>query len=130
MSRYARLPFSLTSTFWPGFAGRYRLVFDLIEGAADSAPFGWQAVAPVPGTSGLHFHDLRGSGATWAAAAGATVREGMDGSLTPRPPSRVRYQHATQERDRAIADKLGVLMRTAAFSTPAKAVVTVVPVDR
>ena len=35
--------------------------------------------------AGLHFHDLRGSGATWAATAGATVRELMTrlGHATP-----------------------------------------------
>ena len=33
--------------------------------------------------TGLHFHDLRGSGATWAATAGATVRELMS-RLGPR----------------------------------------------
>ena len=56
---------------------------------------------------GLHFHDLRGSGATWAATAGATVRELMSRLGHATPAVALRYQHATVERDKAIADRLG-----------------------
>lgn len=59
----------------------------------------------------LHFHDLRGSGATWAATAGATVRELMGRLGHATPAMALRYQHATLERDQAIADRLGVLLR-------------------
>jgi integrase len=59
---------------------------------------------------GLHFHDLRGSGATWAATAGATVRELMGRLGHATPAVALRYQHATLERDRAIADRLGALL--------------------
>jgi integrase len=37
----------------------------------------WAAACQSAGVSGLHFHDLRGSGATWAAIAGATLPELM-----------------------------------------------------
>ena len=66
---------------------------------------------PALGLPGLHFHDLRGSGATWAATAGATVRELMSRLGHTTPTVALRYQHATLERDRAIADRLGALMR-------------------
>ena len=62
------------------------------------------------GVTGLHFHDLRSSGATWAATAGATVRELMSRLGHATPAMALRYQHATLERDRAIADRLGALL--------------------
>jgi integrase len=70
----------------------------------------WSAACRVVGVTGLHFHDLRGSGATWAATAGATVRELMSRLGHSTPAVALRYQHATLERDRAIADRLGVLL--------------------
>jgi len=71
----------------------------------------WLKACKAVGVTGLHFHDLRGSGATWAAADGATVRELMGRLGHTTPTVALRYQHATQERDRAIADKLGARMR-------------------
>ena len=87
----------------------------------------WARACVGAGISGLHFHDLRGSGATWAATAGATLRELMVRLGHTTPTVAMRYQHATQERDRAIADKLGALMRAAAPEEPSAAVV---PIDR
>ncbi|MGD0381328.1 MAG: tyrosine-type recombinase/integrase [Acidimicrobiales bacterium] len=74
----------------------------------------WLEACTTAGVVGLHFHDLRGSGATWAAADGATVRELMGRLGHKTPMMALRYQHATQERDRVIADKLGARMRPAA----------------
>ncbi|HVC26210.1 MAG TPA: site-specific integrase [Acidimicrobiales bacterium] len=73
----------------------------------------WTKATAAAGMSGLHLHDLRGSGATWAATAGATIRELMArlGHKTERMA--IRYQHATAERDRAIADRLDSLFRAA-----------------
>jgi integrase len=71
---------------------------------------------------GLHFHDLRGSGATWAATAGATVRELMSRLGHVTSAVALRYQHATLERDRAIADRLGVPLQPASADAPASAV--------
>jgi len=71
----------------------------------------WAAACHIVGISGLRFHDLRGSGATWAAHAGATIRELMDRLGHSTPEIALRYQHATRERDRAIANKLGALFR-------------------
>lgn len=69
----------------------------------------WVKACAQAGISGLHFHDLRGSGATWAATSGATVRELMARLGHTTPTMALRYQHATKERDKAIADRLGAL---------------------
>jgi integrase len=71
---------------------------------------------------GLHFHDLRGSGATCAATAGATVRELMSRLGHATPAVALRYQHATLERDRAIAEKLGILLQQTPDQQPTTAV--------
>jgi len=71
----------------------------------------WIAKCEEVGITGLHFHDLRGSGATWAAHAGATVAELMARLGHTTPNMAMRYQHATAERDRALSDRLGALMR-------------------
>lgn len=60
--------------------------------------------------SGLHFHDLRGSGATWAAVAGATLPELMHRLGHSTHTASLRYQHATNERHREVADRLGALL--------------------
>jgi len=70
----------------------------------------WADGCDRAGIVGLHFHDLRGSGATWAPTAGATVRELMSRLGHATPAVALRYQHATLERDRAIADRLGALL--------------------
>jgi integrase len=58
------------------------------------------------GRDDLHFHDLRHTGATLAAQAGATTRELMArlGHSTPR--AAMIYQHAALDRDRVIARAL------------------------
>jgi integrase len=55
------------------------------------------------GLAGFHFHDLRHTGNTLAASAGASTREFMHrmGHATLR--AALIYQHATSERDREIA---------------------------
>jgi integrase len=65
----------------------------------------WVAARAAAGISGLYFHDLPGSGPTWAAEAGATVREVMERLGHTTATIALSYRHATQERDRAIADK-------------------------
>ena len=78
----------------------------------------WANACTKAGVSGLHFHDFRGSGATWAATTGATVAELMARLGHTTPTVAMRYQHATSERDRWIADKLGALMRAADSAPP------------
>jgi len=57
----------------------------------------------------LHLHDLRHSGNTWAAATGASTAELMARMGHASPVAALRYQHATEERDRAIAEALSKL---------------------
>ena len=61
----------------------------------------------------LHFHDLRHSGLTWAAATGATVAELMRRAGHASPAAAMRYQHATEDRDRVLADALATLSKGA-----------------
>jgi integrase len=72
----------------------------------------WIAARDKAGvTSELHFHDLRHTGNTLASLAGASTRELMTrmGHSTSR--AALIYQHMTDDRDRAIADRLGVMIR-------------------
>ncbi|MFF3247360.1 tyrosine-type recombinase/integrase [Streptomyces sp. NPDC002870] len=61
-------------------------------------------------TADVHFHDLRHTGNT-LIAAGASTRELMTrmGHSTAR--AALIYQHMTNDRDRAIADRLGAMIR-------------------
>lgn len=58
-------------------------------------------------------HDLRHSGATLAAATGATVAELMARLGHTSPTVAMRYQHAVRERDKSIADTLGAALAVA-----------------
>lgn len=53
---------------------------------------------------GFHFHDLRHTGNTLAAASGASTRELMHRMGQSSMRAALIYQHATSERDREIAD--------------------------
>lgn len=69
----------------------------------------WERARKKIGRPDLHFHDLRHSGLTWAAATGATTAELMHRAGHASPVAALRYQHATRDRDRAIADALAGL---------------------
>jgi integrase len=58
------------------------------------------------GRPDLRFHDLRHTGATLAAATGATLAELMHRLGHSTAQAAMRYQHATADRDRAIAEAL------------------------
>lgn len=58
------------------------------------------------GRPDLRFHDLRHTGATLAAATGATLADLMARLGHSTPQAAMRYQHAAQDRDRAIAEAL------------------------
>lgn len=55
-----------------------------------------EACRPV-GVTGLHLHDLRGSGAPWAAVADATLPELMHPLGHRAHTAALRYQHATDK---------------------------------
>jgi integrase len=58
------------------------------------------------GRPDLRLHDLRHTGATLAAATGATLAELMHRLGHSTPAAAMRYQHATEDRDAAIAAAL------------------------
>lgn len=66
----------------------------------------WHRACEAVGISGLHFHDLRHTGNTLTASTGASTKELMArfGHSTSR--AALIYQHATEERQRTIADAL------------------------
>ena len=63
----------------------------------------WGPARLAAGLPGLHFHDLRHLAATLAATTGATTRELMQRMGHASPRAALIYQHATQDRDAAIA---------------------------
>lgn len=73
----------------------------------------WTEARIDAGRPDLHLHDLRHSGLTWAAASGASVAELMRRGGHANPRAALRYQHATEDRDRAIAEALGALATAA-----------------
>ena len=72
----------------------------------------WKAAVEKAGLpEGFHFHDLRHTGNHLIAQAGASTRELMQrmGHSTMR--AALIYQHATEARDRALADRLDDFIR-------------------
>lgn len=69
--------------------------------------------AASAGVEDVRPHDLRHTGATLAAATGATVRELMARLGHTSPTVAMKYQHAVRERDRNIADALGAALTVA-----------------
>jgi hypothetical protein len=65
------------------------------------------------GKPALRVHDLRHTGATLAAQAGATTKELMTRLGHSTPAMSMRYQHASADRDAAIAARLSELAVTA-----------------
>ncbi len=66
----------------------------------------WTKARSSIGRPDLHLHDLRHSGLTWAAATGASLAELMRRAGHDSPAAALRYQHATADRDKALADAL------------------------
>jgi integrase len=66
----------------------------------------FQDARAVAGRPDLRFHDLRHTGATLAAATGATLAELMHRLGHSTPQAALIYQHATRDRDAAIAAAL------------------------
>lgn len=66
----------------------------------------WYPAREAAGRPDLRFHDLRHTGATLAAATGATLAELMARLGHSTAQAAMRYQHAGRERDAAIAKAL------------------------
>ena len=69
----------------------------------------WQIAREVIGRTDLHFHDLRHTGLTLAAATGATTAELMRRAGHASPDAALRYQHSTLDRDNLLASKLDAI---------------------
>lgn len=69
----------------------------------------WQRARDSVGRGDLHLHDLRHTGLTLAGATGATTMELMHRAGHSSADAAMRYQHATKDRDRLIADALGTI---------------------
>ena len=88
------------------------LVFIGITGApltGNVLQVAWQRARAVVGRTDLHLHDLRHTGLTLAAATGATTVELMHRAGHSSSVAAMRYQHATKNRDRIIADALDMI---------------------
>lgn len=71
------------------------------------------AAAGIPESLGLHLHDLRHTGSTWSAQSGATLKELMARIGHSSTRAAMIYQHATRDRDHAIAAALDALIEEA-----------------
>jgi integrase len=69
----------------------------------------WNRARAELGRPDLRFHDLRHTGLTWAAATGATTAELMHRAGHATAQAAMRYQHATEDRDRVLPDALAEL---------------------
>ena len=67
----------------------------------------WHRAREAVGLPELHFHDLRHTGNTMAAAEGASLRELMERMGHSSPRAALIYLHATRERDKKIAKGMG-----------------------
>jgi integrase len=70
----------------------------------------WRAATHQVGLPGFHFHDLRHTGNTLAAATGASTKELMARMGHASSRAALIYQHATQERDDGIAAAISELV--------------------
>lgn len=83
------------------------------EGGKPASPWtlnhAWSKARGQGARPDLRLHDLRHSGLTWAAATGANTAELMRRAGHSSAQAALRYQHATEDRDRVLADALGTL---------------------
>ena len=77
--------------------------------APASAYAWWYPAREAAGRPDLRIHDLRHTGQTYAALAGANLRELMNRAGQSSPQAALRYIHEASERQREIADNLAAL---------------------
>ena len=73
----------------------------------------WTRARRTLGLDHVHLHDLRHVAGTMAAATGASTKELMHRLGHASPRAALRYQHATAERDGAIAEGIDRLLKAA-----------------
>jgi len=98
--------------------GREALVFSGPKGAPlrrsnFNKLVGWAAAVEAVGAPGLHFHDLRHTGATLAARTGSTLRDLTQRIGHDSTDAAIRYQHASREADEVIAAALDEVIKAA-----------------
>jgi integrase len=94
----AAMPFGRDALLFPGTKG---------EHLAPSALYRhWYPARKAAGRPDLRWHDLRHTGATLAAATGASLAELMARLGHSTAGAAMRYQHAAQDRDQVIAEAL------------------------
>lgn len=71
----------------------------------------WEYARRTIDRKDLRLHDLRHTGLTFSAAAGATTAELMHRAGHSSTAAALRYQHATEHRDRILATALGRLIK-------------------
>jgi integrase len=71
----------------------------------------WMKATKETGLTGIHFHDLRHTGNSLSADAGANLRELMERMGHASTRAALIYLHSTSERQRKIADQVGKLAR-------------------
>lgn len=67
----------------------------------------WERARTAIGRTDLTFHDLRHTGLTWVSQLGFSDKEFMRRAGHKSYAAAIRYQHAGDHRDKALADKLG-----------------------
>ena len=72
----------------------------------------WTKAVQAVGLPDLHFHDLRHTGNTLTAEAGANLRELMERMGHTSTRAALIYLHLTSERRHTLADAVGKLART------------------
>ncbi len=70
----------------------------------------WRRATRKAAVADYHFHDLRHLAATMAAVSGATTRELMRRMGHASQRAALIYQHATEDRDRAVAEAMSRLV--------------------
>jgi integrase len=71
----------------------------------------WPETVSALNLPGLHFHDLRHTGNTFAAKTGASLRDLMARMGHDSPDAALIYQHATRQADQAIADAVSAQVK-------------------
>ena len=92
------------------------LVFTSPQGTPRHGNFyrrAWMPALAAVGLSGVHFHDLRGTGNQLSADAGANLRELMERRGRDSTRAALIYLHSSAKRQRAIADQIGKNATTA-----------------
>jgi integrase len=94
--------------------GKDGLLFPAADGTSHLAPStlakSFEKARAAAGRPDLRFHDLRHTGATMAAGAGASLAELMSRLGHSTPAAALRYQHAAAGRDHQIAVALSALV--------------------